>query len=44
MPKPLEDFKSFEMEINEHIPRKFVSSMLLVKMEAKNNTNGLMFG
>jgi len=43
-PKPLEDFISFEIDINEHIPRKFVRRILLVKIDAKNNTKGFISG
>jgi hypothetical protein len=31
---------SFDMEMNEHIPRKFASRILLVKIEAKNREKG----
>jgi hypothetical protein len=35
-PNPLEEVKSFETDIKEHIPKKLERSMLLVKIEAKN--------
>jgi len=31
----LDDFISFEIEINEHMPRKFARRMLLVNIDAK---------
>jgi len=43
-PRPFEDFKSFDMDMKEQVPRKFVSNILLVKIEAKNNTSGLIAG
>jgi len=44
IPKPFEDFKSLDMDMKEQVPKKFVSSILLVKIEAKNNTRGLIAG
>jgi len=44
IPRPFEDFKSFDMDMKEQVPRKFVSNILLVKIEAKNNTSGLIAG
>jgi len=35
MPRPFDDFISFEMEMKEHIPRKFARRMLLVNIDAK---------
>jgi len=35
---------SLDMEMNEHIPRKLASRMLLVKIDAKNSENGLSIG
>jgi hypothetical protein len=44
IPKPKELFQSFEIEMKEHMPRKLVRSMLLVKMEAKNRVMGFTRG
>jgi hypothetical protein len=44
MPRPKELFQSLEMEMKEHMPRKLVSSMLLVKIDAKNKVIGLIRG
>jgi hypothetical protein len=44
IPRPLEDFMSFEIEMNEHIPRKFARRMLLVKIEAKKSEKGFKIG
>jgi hypothetical protein len=35
---------SFDMEIKEHIPRKFARRMLLVNMDAKKSEKGLRIG
>ena len=44
MPSPFEDLMSLEILMNEHIPRKFASRMLLVNIEATNRANGLITG
>jgi hypothetical protein len=44
IPSPLDDFISLDMEMNEHIPKKFARSMLDVKIDAKNNEKGLITG
>jgi hypothetical protein len=39
-PSPLDDLVSFDMEIKEHMPRKFASRILLVNIEANNRITG----
>ena len=43
-PKPVAVLYSDETEIKEHMPRKFESTMLLVKIDARKITNGLIAG
>lgn len=42
LPRPEAVLYSLDMEIYEHMPRKFDKIMLLVRIEAKNIMNGLM--
>lgn len=43
-PNPIDDLKSFEIAINEHIPKKLESNILLVNTDAKNNVIGPIVG
>lgn len=44
LPSPDAVLYSEETEINEHIPKKFASTMLLVKSDARKITKGLIAG
>jgi hypothetical protein len=44
MPRPFEDFMSFDIEMNEHIPRKLARRILLVRIDAKKREKGLTAG
>jgi hypothetical protein len=44
IPNPFDAFKSLEIEMNEHIPKKRESRMLLVKTEAMRSVKGCTSG